>query len=51
MARDKLLQNDVSEFKVKLFNVAQYELSTTDAIGAIVFDDTAETESDFDIIL
>ncbi|PWA98889.1 DNA helicase [Artemisia annua] len=54
MARDKLLQNDVPEFKVRLFNVgsrSQYELPTADAIGAIVFDDTAETESDFDIIL
>ncbi|PWA94657.1 hypothetical protein CTI12_AA057920 [Artemisia annua] len=54
IARDKLQEHDVPEFKVRLFSVgkaSQYELPTADAIGAIVFDDTAETEPDFDIVL
>ncbi|PWA62316.1 Retrotransposon-like protein [Artemisia annua] len=53
-ARDKLQQHDVPEFKVRLFSVgkaSQYELPTADDIGAIVLDDTVETESDFDVIL
>ncbi|PWA98086.1 Retrotransposon-like protein [Artemisia annua] len=52
-ARDKLQQHDVPEFKVRLFSIgkgSQYELPTSDAIG-VVFDDSVETESDFDIIL
>ncbi|PWA53339.1 hypothetical protein CTI12_AA445900 [Artemisia annua] len=53
-ARDKLWEADVPEFKVRLFSVvgsAQHELPTTDCIGAIVFEDGPQTESEFDIII
>ncbi|PWA68488.1 hypothetical protein CTI12_AA308180 [Artemisia annua] len=51
-ARDKLQQHDIPEFKVRLFSIgkaSQYEFPTADHIGAIVFDDSAETEADFDV--
>ncbi|PWA88207.1 helitron helicase-like domain-containing protein [Artemisia annua] len=53
-ARDKLREADVPEFKVRLFSVvgsAQYELPTADCIGAIVFEDGPESESEFDILI
>lgn len=53
-ARDKLQENNVQEFKVRLFSVAKsspYELLTADAIGAIVFDDSAEMETEFGVIV
>ncbi|PWA95981.1 hypothetical protein CTI12_AA044400 [Artemisia annua] len=51
-ARDKIQQQDVPEFKVRLFGVTrnkQYELPTSDSIGAIVYDSGPETETDFDM--
>ncbi|GJT01529.1 kinase RLK-Pelle-LRR-XI-1 family protein, partial [Tanacetum coccineum] len=39
-ARDKYLESDIPDFKVKLYNVVgtrQYELPTPDTVGAIVF--------------
>ena len=53
-ARDKLMDADLPEFKVRLFNVvgsAQHELPTADEVGAIVFDSGPETEPEFDIII
>ncbi|PWA53249.1 nucleic acid-binding, OB-fold protein [Artemisia annua] len=53
-ARDKLRGTNVPEFKVKLFSVvgsAQHELPTADCIGAIVFEDGPESESEFDIVI
>ena len=53
-ARDKLMDHDVPAFKVRLFSVgkaSQYELPTADSIGAIIYGDTDDTESDFDVIL
>ncbi|PWA85139.1 helitron helicase-like domain-containing protein [Artemisia annua] len=47
-------KNDVPEFKVRLYNgnVARgYELPTSQAIGAIVFDSGPTTESDYDIVI
>ncbi|PWA59776.1 helitron helicase-like domain-containing protein [Artemisia annua] len=54
IARDKLQDMELPEFKVRLFNVvgsAQHELPTADDIGAIVFDSGPETEPEFDIIV
>ena len=54
MARDKLNEADVSEFKLRLYGVvgeAQYELPTADSIGALVFQSGPETSSDFDIVI
>lgn len=53
-ARDKLAARDVAEFKVYVFGVVgerQYELPTSDSIGAIVYDSGPETQSDFDVIV
>ncbi|PWA70334.1 DNA helicase Pif1-like protein [Artemisia annua] len=53
-ARDKCAENDVPEFKVRLYNgngARGYELPTSQAIGAIVFDSDPTTESDYDIII
>ncbi|PWA36172.1 helitron helicase-like domain-containing protein [Artemisia annua] len=53
-ARDKLQQQDVPEFRVRLFSVvgsAQHELPTADNIGAIVFDSGPQTEAEFDIVV
>ncbi|PWA34964.1 helitron helicase-like domain-containing protein [Artemisia annua] len=53
-ARDKCAENDVPEFKVRLYNgngTRGYELPTSQAIGAIVFDSGPTTESDYDIII
>ncbi|PWA44353.1 hypothetical protein CTI12_AA527150 [Artemisia annua] len=53
-ARDKCSENDVPEFKVRLYNgngARGYELPTSQAIGAIVFDSGPTTETDYDIII
>nr|GEX37961.1 helitron helicase-like domain-containing protein [Tanacetum cinerariifolium] len=53
-ARDKYLEADISEFKVKLYNVVgtrEYELPTSESIGAIVFGETSSMENDFDLIV
>jgi hypothetical protein len=53
-ARDKLEAGDIPDFKVRLFGVArskQYELPTSDSIGAIVYDTGPETKTDFDIVI
>ncbi|PWA91741.1 hypothetical protein CTI12_AA087640 [Artemisia annua] len=53
-ARDKCAENDVPEFKVRLYNgngARGYELPTSQAIGAIVFDSGPTTESDYDIVI
>ncbi|GJR91995.1 DNA helicase [Tanacetum coccineum] len=53
-ARDKYLESDIPNFKVKLYNVVgtrQYELPTPYIVGAIVFGGSALTENDFDLIV
>ncbi|GKF76928.1 hypothetical protein Tco_0229398, partial [Tanacetum coccineum] len=53
-ARDKYLEADIPEFKVKLYNVVgtrEYELPTAESIGAIVFGETSSMENDFDLIV
>ncbi|PWA96171.1 helitron helicase-like domain-containing protein [Artemisia annua] len=54
IARDKCTENDVPEFKVRLYNgngARGYELPASQAIGAIVFDSGPTTEADYDIII
>ncbi|PWA86574.1 hypothetical protein CTI12_AA139740 [Artemisia annua] len=54
IACDKCAENDVPEFKVRLYNgngARGYELPTSQAIGAIVFDGGPMTEIDYDIII
>ncbi|GJZ46868.1 hypothetical protein Tco_0600700 [Tanacetum coccineum] len=53
-ARNKHTDADVPEFKVRLYNVIgtrQYELPTSETIGAIVFGDSSTTENEFDLII
>ncbi|PWA94498.1 helitron helicase-like domain-containing protein [Artemisia annua] len=53
-ARDKLLDADVPEFKIKLFSVvgsSQHELPTADEVGAIVFDSGSDSVTDFDVVI
>nr|GEW54077.1 DNA helicase [Tanacetum cinerariifolium] len=53
-ARNKYMEADIPEFKVRLYNVIgtrQYELPTAETIGAIVFAETLGTENDFDLII
>ncbi|GJY66481.1 DNA helicase, partial [Tanacetum coccineum] len=53
-ARDKYMEADIPEFKVRLYNVLgtrQYELPTTETVGAIVFAQASDTENEFDLII
>ncbi|PWA62808.1 helitron helicase-like domain-containing protein [Artemisia annua] len=53
-ARDKCAEAEVPNFKVRLFNAKgsrNYELPTSDALGAIVFDSGPTTEADYDVII
>ncbi|PWA54050.1 hypothetical protein CTI12_AA386660 [Artemisia annua] len=53
-ARDKLVEANVPEFKIRLFGKvgsAQHELPTSDEIGAIVFEGGPESETDFDVVI
>nr|GEX59345.1 DNA helicase [Tanacetum cinerariifolium] len=53
-ARNKHIDADVPEFKVRLYNVIgtrQYELPASETIGAIVFGDSSTTENEFDLII
>nr|GFB61886.1 DNA helicase [Tanacetum cinerariifolium] len=53
-ARDKYMESDIPEFKVKLYNVIetrQYEIPTPETIGAIVFGESSNTATDFDLIV
>nr|GEY32760.1 helitron helicase-like domain-containing protein [Tanacetum cinerariifolium] len=53
-ACDKHMDADAPEFKVRLYNVIrtrQYELPTSETIGAIVFGDSSTTENEFDLII
>nr|GFB56280.1 DNA helicase [Tanacetum cinerariifolium] len=52
-ARDKCMDSDIPEFKVKLYNVIrtrQYEILTPETVGAIIFGESSTTESEFDLI-
>ncbi|PWA47203.1 helitron helicase-like domain-containing protein [Artemisia annua] len=53
-ARDKCAEAEVPNFKVRLFNAKgsrNYELPTSDSLGAIVFDSGPTTEADYDVII
>ncbi|PWA73449.1 nucleic acid-binding, OB-fold protein [Artemisia annua] len=53
-ARDKLLETDVPDFKIRLFSVVgsgRHELPTADEIGAIVFEEGSGTSTDFDVVI
>ncbi|PWA74877.1 hypothetical protein CTI12_AA248520 [Artemisia annua] len=53
-ARDKLLDTNVPEFRIRLFGVAgsaQHELPTADEVGAIVFDNGPDGITDFDVVI
>ncbi|GKA89829.1 DNA helicase [Tanacetum coccineum] len=53
-ARDKHMDANIPEFKVRLYNVVgtrQYELPTAETIGAIVFAESSEPENEFDLIV
>ncbi|GJR16422.1 DNA helicase [Tanacetum coccineum] len=53
-ARNKYLDADIPEFKVRLYNVIgtrRYELPTSETVGAIVFADSSATENEFDLII
>ncbi|GKC26763.1 DNA helicase, partial [Tanacetum coccineum] len=53
-AREKLQDNHVPNFKVRLYNVVaakEYELPTGDMLGAIVYETGPESNMDYDIVL
>ncbi|XP_071709015.1 uncharacterized protein [Rutidosis leptorrhynchoides] len=53
-ARDKLADVDVPLFRVKLFSVVgnrQYDLSTGETVGTIIFDSGPKTVGDYDVIV
>ncbi|XP_071739292.1 uncharacterized protein [Rutidosis leptorrhynchoides] len=53
-ARDKLIDNEVPPFRIRLFNAPgqrQYDLPTSDSIGAIVFDSGPKSVGDYDVII
>ncbi|GKA71614.1 DNA helicase [Tanacetum coccineum] len=53
-ARDKYIDANIPEFKVRLYNVVgtcQYELPIAETIGAIVFAESSEPENEFDLIV
>ncbi|PWA45222.1 helitron helicase-like domain-containing protein [Artemisia annua] len=53
-ARDICNENDVPDFTVRLYNVdgaRQYELPSTDILGAIVFESGPETNTEYDVII
>ncbi|PWA84212.1 helitron helicase-like domain-containing protein [Artemisia annua] len=53
-ARDKLNEENVPEFKIQLYNVAdaqQYQLPSSGTLGAIVFQTDANSQTDYDIVI
>ena len=53
-ARDKLNEENVPEFKIRLFNVVgvrEYQLPTSDILGAIMFESSPNTQTDYDVII
>ncbi|PWA76220.1 nucleic acid-binding, OB-fold protein [Artemisia annua] len=53
-ARDICNENEVPDFTVRLYNVdgaRQYDLPSTDILGAIVFESGPETETEYDVII
>ncbi|GKE22905.1 hypothetical protein Tco_1434417, partial [Tanacetum coccineum] len=53
-AREKLADTHIPNFKVRLYNVVgarEYELPTSDMLGAIVYEPGPETDMDYDIII
>ncbi|PWA48473.1 nucleic acid-binding, OB-fold protein [Artemisia annua] len=53
-ARDICNENEVPDFTVRLYNVdgaRQYDLPSTDILGAIIFESGPETETEYDVII
>ncbi|XP_071718050.1 uncharacterized protein [Rutidosis leptorrhynchoides] len=53
-ARDRYVEADVPNFKIMLFSVTgsrQYELPTSNAVGAIVYGENVRIEGDYDVIV
>nr|GEX45435.1 DNA helicase [Tanacetum cinerariifolium] len=53
IARDKYMDLEIPEFKVRLYNVVgtrRYEVPTPETIGAIVFGDSSTKDNEFDLI-
>ncbi|GJU35961.1 DNA helicase [Tanacetum coccineum] len=53
-ARDKCREIHVSKFKIRLYNAEGargYELSTSNTLGAVVFDSGVTSSTDFDVII
>lgn len=53
-ARDICNENDVPDFTVRLYNVdgaRQYDLPSTDILGAIVFESGPETDTEYDVVI
>ncbi|PWA87855.1 hypothetical protein CTI12_AA126060 [Artemisia annua] len=53
-ARDKYNEENVHDFKIKLFNVVgvrEYQLPTSDILGAILFENGPNTRTDYDVII
>lgn len=53
-ARDKCIDHDIPEFSNRLFNKPKhrnYELPTTDGLGAIVFETGPTSQNDYDVII
>ncbi|PWA69687.1 nucleic acid-binding, OB-fold protein [Artemisia annua] len=53
-ARDKCKEANVPEMKIQLYNVVgtrQYDLPATGTLGAIVFGDPANSQTDYDVIV
>ena len=53
-ARDKCNQENVPDFKIRLYNVAgvrEYQLPSSDTLGAIVFESGSNSKTDYDVII
>nr|GEX53505.1 DNA helicase [Tanacetum cinerariifolium] len=53
-ARDKIEDNDVLDFQIRLFSVVgarEYDLPTSRTLGAIVFETVPDTKTDYDVII
>nr|GEV62224.1 DNA helicase [Tanacetum cinerariifolium] len=53
-AREKLLNEEVPSFKVRLYSVVgarEYELPTRDTLGAVVYESGPDTDMDYDIVI
>ncbi|GKA30666.1 DNA helicase, partial [Tanacetum coccineum] len=53
-ARDKCNGQEIPEFRIRLYSVVgarEYDLPTSETLGAIVFEDGPDTNTDYDVII